>query len=99
MRRGVRVKIGAARTRTNAADGKKVLIYHDVPNSLNVKLERRAYDSIILNTVWETSRTPRNWLADMNKFDAVCVPSQQTDMRHMRMRDGLSPGSCNTKKD
>ncbi|MFC5451119.1 glycosyltransferase [Paenibacillus aestuarii] len=76
IRQGVRVKIGAARTRKNSAGGKKVLIYHHVPNSMNIKRERRAYDFIILNTVWETSRTPRNWLANMNKFDAICVPSQ-----------------------
>lgn len=76
MRQGVRVNWGLSRPKGMAVHGKKVLIYHHTPNHMNFKAARSKYDAIILNTVWETSRTPRNWLPNMNKFDAICVPSQ-----------------------
>lgn len=71
---GIAVHIGAP-TRTRSR-GKKVLIYHYAPNLIHFKDERSQYDGIILNTVWETSRTPRRWLSYMNRFDAICVPSK-----------------------
>ncbi|WP_246120367.1 glycosyltransferase family 4 protein [Cohnella terricola] len=37
--------------------------------------ERKQFDRIILNTVWETTRIPRGWVSKINKFDAVCVPT------------------------
>lgn len=73
-RQGVSVSIGA--TRQNRSQGKKVLIYHHIPSSIQWKKERSIYDLIILNTVWETSKIPNDWLPNMNKFDAICVPSQ-----------------------
>ncbi|WP_244163198.1 hypothetical protein [Paenibacillus pectinilyticus] len=44
------------------------------------KKVRISYDPIILNTVWETNRTQKSWLSSMNKFDAICVPSQHNKM-------------------
>ncbi|MDR9855772.1 glycosyltransferase family 4 protein [Paenibacillus sp. VCA1] len=75
-RQGVAVNIGASNHRKNGVQGKKVLIYHRIPSSIHWEKERREYDFIILNTVWETSRTPKGWLPHMNKFDAVFVPSR-----------------------
>lgn len=75
-RQGVAVSIGAAKQRKNGSRYTRVLIYHHLPNSIQWKKERRLYDLIILNTVWETSKLPKAWLPHMNQFDAVCVPSQ-----------------------
>ncbi|MCY9658070.1 glycosyltransferase family 4 protein [Paenibacillus chondroitinus] len=75
-RQGVAVSWGLSGPKGRSSHGKKVLIYNHVPNHINFKAARSRYDTIILNTVWETSRTPRNWLPNMNKFDAICVPSQ-----------------------
>lgn len=75
-RQGVNVQIGILNPRKIAARSKKVLIYHYVPNHINFKIGRKIFDPIILNTVWETSRTPKGWLSYMNKFDAILVPSQ-----------------------
>ncbi|GGD90769.1 glycosyltransferase [Paenibacillus nasutitermitis] len=54
---------------------RRVLIYHFLPNTINLAKERKLYNRIILNTVWETTRIPGNWVPYINKFDAVCVPS------------------------
>jgi glycosyltransferase involved in cell wall biosynthesis len=76
-RQGVAVRLSPQDHRKpNAAQVKKVLIYHHLPSRMQWKKERSTYDFILLNTVWETSRLPRSWLPHMNKFDAVCVPSQ-----------------------
>ncbi|OAS16508.1 glycosyltransferase family 4 protein [Paenibacillus oryzisoli] len=74
-RRGVDVRLGHLRMGKRPSIGRRVLIYHDVPSHIQWHSERNAYDSIILNTVWETSRTPNAWLSHMNKFDAICVPT------------------------
>ncbi|WP_136608082.1 glycosyltransferase family 4 protein [Paenibacillus dokdonensis] len=74
-RQGVTVRLGATSHRKNGIQGKKVLIYHHIPSHMQWKTERSVYDSMILNTVWETSTTPKGWLSHMNKFDAVCVPT------------------------
>lgn len=74
-RQGVKVKVGNA-SRTNGSVGnKKILIYHQSPNTIKFRKERAYFDHIILNTVWETSRIPNRWIPYMNRFDAVCVPS------------------------
>lgn len=74
-RQGVNVKVGNA-SRTNGSGwGKKILIYHHSPHTINFRKERAYFDHIILNTVWETSRIPNRWIPYMNRFDAVCVPS------------------------
>ncbi|WP_337913672.1 glycosyltransferase family 4 protein [Cohnella zeiphila] len=54
---------------------RRVLIYHQLPSKLNIARERKRYDRMILNTVWETTRIPRSWVPKINKFDAVCVPT------------------------
>ncbi|KEQ23154.1 hypothetical protein [Paenibacillus tyrfis] len=56
---------------------RRVLIYHQLPRKLNIAQERKRFDRIILNTVWETTRIPRSWFPNINKFDAVCVPTKQ----------------------
>ncbi|MCR8636757.1 glycosyltransferase family 4 protein [Paenibacillus radicis (ex Xue et al. 2023)] len=89
-RLGVDVTVGAARNRL-FHDGsnrkRKILIYHHSPNTINMSKERKAYDRIILNTVWETTKIPRRWLANINKFDAVCVPSIQN--KHAMRNSGV----------
>ncbi|MGD8190934.1 glycosyltransferase family 4 protein [Brevibacillus ginsengisoli] len=83
-RQGVRVKlaqktgkIASGNKRRTGGKGTSVLIYHFPPNRINIKKERKKYDYLILNTVWETTRIPRNWFPAINRFDAVCVPSKQ----------------------
>jgi glycosyltransferase involved in cell wall biosynthesis len=56
---------------------RKILIYHGSPNKIDIKKERKRFTHIILNTVWETTKVPNNWFPNINKFDAVCVPSVQ----------------------
>ncbi|MEC0227075.1 glycosyltransferase family 4 protein [Paenibacillus alba] len=75
-RQGVTIRIGASNHGRSPVSGKKVLIYHYLPSRIHMTKERSVYDPVILNTVWETSKTPKGWLANMNKFDAICVPSQ-----------------------
>lgn len=54
---------------------KKILILHSPPGNIVWKEEeRKIFDHIILNTVWETSRIPSKWLDTIQSFDAVCVP-------------------------
>jgi glycosyltransferase involved in cell wall biosynthesis len=62
----------------------KVLIYHGLPHTLDMKKARKKYNYILLNTVWETTKIPNNWFPSINRFDAVCVPSIQnkTAMRN-----------------
>ncbi|SFL54292.1 Glycosyl transferases group 1 [Paenibacillus sp. 1_12] len=54
-----------------------ILIYHGLPNTLDLKKARKQYRYIVLNTVWETTRIPTNWRPYMNRYDAVIVPSVQ----------------------
>ncbi|CAN7534170.1 glycosyltransferase family 4 protein [Paenibacillus sp. LjRoot153] len=75
-RKGVDVRLGHLRIGKRSSLGKRVLIYHNVPSHIQWSSERSLYDPIILNTVWETSKTPNEWLSHMNKFDAICVPTQ-----------------------
>ncbi|WP_232101798.1 glycosyltransferase [Paenibacillus sp. URB8-2] len=77
-RQGVHVQVGAGalkRLGTRRSAVKKVLICHVPPNHVHVKEERKHYDYVILNTVWETTRIPNRWKPHMNKFDAVFVPT------------------------
>ncbi|AWB44715.1 glycosyl transferase family 1 [Paenibacillus sp. CAA11] len=75
-RQGVAVSIGASTQHKKGSPFKKVLIYHHIPSRIQWKKVRSIYDLIILNTVWETSQIPKDWIFHINKFDAVCVPSQ-----------------------
>lgn len=72
---GVTVRTKAPSRRPAKRGFKQVLLYHHLPHSIRFGQERSKYDRIILNTVWETSRIPRQWLPYVNRFDAVCVPS------------------------
>lgn len=75
---GVRTTVGGTGRRAKSASKKrKVLIYHYVPHTLNVRKERKHFDTIIVNTVWETTRIQKRWVGPINQADAVCVPSQQ----------------------
>lgn len=74
QRQGVMVTTGAASRRTAR---KAVLVYHFPPHMLNMKLARKQYDRVILNTVWETTMIPKRWRASVNRYDAVFVPSIQ----------------------
>ncbi|RUS47011.1 glycosyltransferase family 4 protein [Cohnella sp. AR92] len=76
-RQGVNVKVGDSPVNHKKAASKKrkVLIYHQLPSSLDMRRARKRFDRIILNTVWETSRIPRGWVPRINQFDAVCVPT------------------------
>lgn len=60
------------------AEGKKkVLIYHAQPNGIDVATEKRRFDYVIINTVWETTQVPDNWFPSANLCDAIIVPSEQ----------------------
>jgi glycosyltransferase involved in cell wall biosynthesis len=77
-RQGVSTAVGAERSRTTQISKKrKVLIYHYSPSTLNIRKERKHFKTIIINTVWETTRIPKRWLRPINQADAVCVPSLQ----------------------
>ncbi|MGF7047891.1 glycosyltransferase involved in cell wall biosynthesis [Paenibacillus sp. DS2015] len=76
-RQGVNIKVGTGLNGGVTNRKNKVLIYHYPPHTINFKKERANFNHIILNTVWETSRIPNRWVPYMNKYDAVCVPSQQ----------------------
>ncbi|AIQ63411.1 glycosyl transferase family 1 [Paenibacillus stellifer] len=78
-RHGVAVSAGG---RTGAAPKKQagshtVLICHTQPHRVQVEKEKKRYARVILNTVWETTRTPDRWKLNMNRFDAIFVPSRQ----------------------
>lgn len=75
-RQGVDVQVGAIKSHSSKGF-KKVLIYHHLPHTISFERERKRFDHILLNTVWETTRIPNRWRSNMNKFDAVCVPSIQ----------------------
>lgn len=79
-RQGVDVRVGASEKssyRDEKTKKRNVLIYHHLPTTINFEKERKQFDLIILNTVWETTRIPKSWMRVMNKFDAVLVPSIQ----------------------
>lgn len=76
-RQGIDVQVDAKMKKPNATKKLKILIYHHPPNKIDMKKEREHFDYIILMTVWETTKIPKNWLPNINKFDAVCVPSSQ----------------------
>ncbi len=79
-RQGVDIQVGSASNRPSKYGKtitRKILIYHYPPNTINLEKERKVFDHIILNTVWETTKIPNRWLPNINKFDAVCVPSIQ----------------------
>ncbi|WP_276356885.1 glycosyltransferase family 4 protein [Cohnella caldifontis] len=71
---GVQTTVGAARSRTGG-EGRRVLVYHHLPNTLRPRKERKRFHTILVNTVWETTRIPRSWVKPINASDAVCVPT------------------------
>jgi glycosyltransferase involved in cell wall biosynthesis len=59
-----------------ATDKKKILVYHSQPYGVDPDAERRnGYDYVIINTVWETDLVPDNWFPNINRADAVFIPS------------------------
>lgn len=75
-RQGVSTAVGTKRSRmTRYSKKRNVLIYHYAPNTLNIRRERKHFKTIIINTVWETTRIPKRWRTPINQADAVCVPS------------------------
>ncbi|MBB6671920.1 glycosyltransferase family 4 protein [Cohnella nanjingensis] len=66
----------AARNPSGKREPKRVLIYHYPPHTLQVIRERRRYDRIILNTVWETTQIPRSWKTAINQYNGVFVPTR-----------------------
>lgn len=61
-----------------ALDKKKILIFHAQPYGIDPEQERRnGFDKVIINTVWETTKIPDNWFPNINKADAVFVPSKE----------------------
>ncbi|MBY9080286.1 glycosyltransferase [Paenibacillus sp. HN-1] len=79
-RHGVAVSTGIQRTGglpKNQADSRTVLICHTQPHRVQVQKEKKRYARVILNTVWETTRTPDSWKPNLNRFDAIFVPSRQ----------------------
>lgn len=88
-RQGVRTIVGGGRTHRRSRT-KSVLIYHYPPHTLHFAKERKRFDRIIVNTVWETTRIPRRWVGPLNKADAVLVPSRH-NQRAMRNSGVTSP--------
>ncbi|AIQ12266.1 glycosyltransferase [Paenibacillus durus] len=79
-RQGVNVRVGFKSLKNlgiRRSAVKKVLICHHPPHEVHVKEERKRYDLVILNTIWETTQLPNRWKPHMNKFDAVFVPTLQ----------------------
>ncbi|CAI6081686.1 glycosyltransferase family 4 protein [Cohnella sp. JJ-181] len=74
-RQGVRVSVDHDGMRAGA--GLRVLVWHYPPDRIRLSQEKRRYDRVILNAVWETTRIPRSWMRDINRFDAIMVPSRQ----------------------
>ncbi|MBA9086656.1 hypothetical protein FHR92_003136 [Fontibacillus solani] len=75
---GVNVTVSAEGGRnSHISSNRKVLIYHYSPSTLDIKKERQRFGTIIINTVWETTRIPLSWIRPINQADAVCVPSLQ----------------------
>lgn len=100
-RQGVNVQARAQKSNSSKSL-KFFLIYHYLPDTISFKEERKKYKHILLNTVWETTRIPRRWLPNINKFDAVCVPSTQNKqaMRSsgVRVPIFMVPHGVDTKK-
>ncbi|PLT28890.1 glycosyltransferase [Peribacillus deserti] len=51
----------------------KILIYHSPPGNIQA-VEGKKYEVTFLNTVWETTKIPAEWLPILHSFDAVTVP-------------------------
>lgn len=76
-RAGVRVAVNKPVKAEGGRKTHRVLIFHHTPDSLNVAEERKRFDTIIVNTVWETTRVPKRWVRPLNGADAVLIPSRQ----------------------
>ena len=63
--------------------GRRMLVYHYPPHTMNPAAARAQYDKVVLNTVWETTRIPVRWRSSINRYDAVVVPSRH-NLKAMR---------------
>ncbi|WP_025700032.1 glycosyltransferase, partial [Paenibacillus forsythiae] len=104
-RQGVNVRVGFKALKSRGirrSAYKKVLICHHQPQHVHVKEERKHFDHIILNTIWETTQLPSRWKPHMNKFDAVFVPTLQN--KEALLKSGVKvpifivPHGVNTKE-
>lgn len=70
---------------------KQILVYHCQPYDIdaNVEREKNKYDKVIINTVWETTLTPKDWFPNINYADAVIVPS--TNNAEVFRNSGVTP--------
>lgn len=82
-RAGVRVAVNKPSLPGTGRRLHRVLIYHDAPDSLDVAKERLRFDTVIVNTVWETTRVPQRWVRPLNAADAVFIPSRH-NLRALR---------------
>lgn len=57
------------------SNGKKVLIFHHPPFLCDPAVERKVYDKLILNTLWETTKLPATWFPNVTRFDRIIAPS------------------------
>ena len=60
-----------------ASNKAKILIYHTPAGNIEIVDEIKRFDYSILNTVWETTKIPNQWLPIIGTFDAATVPCSQ----------------------
>lgn len=74
-----RVGVPVSVNKTTKARGgvHRVLIYHFTPDTFDAARERKTFHTVIVNTVWETTRIPKRWVRPLNQADAVFIPSRQ----------------------
>ncbi len=87
MDRRMKERLSHLIKKSDATDKRKILIYHSPPWKINTKRERKRFDHLILNTVWEAARIPRSWLSTIDQFDAACVPSHHN--REIMINSGV----------
>jgi glycosyltransferase involved in cell wall biosynthesis len=75
-RAGVQVAVNTAEEADRKGKTYRVLIFHYTPDQLNAAKERKRFDTVIVNTVWETTRVPQRWVRPLNASDAVFIPSR-----------------------
>lgn len=75
MDQDMQEKLRILNEKPDAMDKRKILIYHAPPWKIDTEKERKRFDHLILNTVWEAARIPNSWLSTIDQFDGACVPS------------------------
>lgn len=75
MDKHMKEKLSNLFEKPDATNKRKILIYHSPPWKIRPERERKRFDHLILNTVWEAAHIPNSWLSTIDQFDATCVPS------------------------